>query len=169
MNFQKEIIIRKGTNNDIKSMYQLVEELAIHHKHNPDYISNSPEQMLADGFGEKPFFRFFVAEDNGEIVGTAIYYFTYSTWKGKSLYLEDLIITKSHRGKGIGKMFMEALSDEVIKCGAQKMKWQVAEDNHSAIGFYENIDAELDPDWINCELSRKQIVNSMKEKELVTT
>ncbi len=166
MSLKKEIIIRKGEESDVKKVFKLVEELAIYHKHDPAYIDNSPEQMLSDGFGNKSYFNFLVAEEDGEIVGTAIYYFTYSTWKGKSLYLEDLIITRSHRGKGIGSMFMEALSEEVIKTGAQKMKWQVAENNHSAIGFYENIKAELDPDWINCELSRKQIMEKSK-KELV--
>ena len=167
MSLKKKIIIRKGEESDVKEVFSLVEELAIYHEHDTEYIDNSPEQMLLDGFGNKPYFNFFVAEDEGKIVGTAIYYFTYSTWKGKSLYLEDLIITQSHRGLGIGKMFMEALSEEVIKTGAQKMKWQVAEDNHLAIGFYENIDADLDAEWINCELSRKQILaRTLKEPVL---
>ncbi|MEQ9438655.1 MAG: GNAT family N-acetyltransferase [Cyclobacteriaceae bacterium] len=163
------IIVRQGEKQDIESVFQLVEELAIHHKHDPDYISNTPQQMLEDAFGTKRYFEFLVAEENGKIVGASIYYFIYSTWKGKSLYLEDLIITKSHRGRGIGKLFMQALAEEAVALGAQKMKWQVADDNHGAIRFYERAAADLDENWINCELNREQLTDMVKaEEDLVT-
>lgn len=157
MSNSNKITIRKGKQTDVEAVYRLVEELAIYHQKDPEYINNSPLQMREDAFGEDRFFRFFVAEEDGKIVGAAIYYFIYSTWKGKSLYLEDLIITKTHRGRGIGKLFMEALARQAVDSGAQKLKWQVAEDNHSAIGFYEKLDADLDPEWINCELNREQL------------
>ncbi|SDK29048.1 L-amino acid N-acyltransferase YncA [Catalinimonas alkaloidigena] len=157
MNHSNGILIRQGEEKDIDAVYQLVEELAIYHKHDPNYIINSPEQMREDAFGENRYFRFFVAEENGHIVGATIYYYIYSTWKGKSLYLEDLIITESHRGRGIGKLFMQALAHQAVKNGASKMKWQVAEDNASAIRFYERVAADFDPEWINCELNREQL------------
>ncbi len=160
---KEDINIRKGTQNDIAAVYSLVEELAIYHKHDPDYIDNSPQQMLKDCAGSNPHFHFFVAEEQGKIVGTAIYYFTYSTWKGKSLYLEDLIITKTHRGRNIGTMFMQALAEEAVSNDAKKMKWQVAEDNERAIGFYEKMDADLDAEWINCELNRSQLETITEE------
>ncbi len=171
MEYSEKINIRKGKEEDIASVFRLVEELAVHHKHDPDYIDNTAAQMETDAFGKEPYFHFIVAEENGVIVGATIYYFIYSTWKGKSLYLEDLIITHSHRGKGIGKLLMQALADEAVAHGARKMKWQVAEDNDSAIGFYEKISADLDPDWINCELSHTQLeamcAVEEEEKELV--
>ena len=171
MKNSEKINIRKGKEEDIASVFGLVEELAVHHKHDPDYIDNTPVQMQKDAFGKEPYFHFIVAEEEGNIVGATIYYFTYSTWKGKSLYLEDLIITHSHRGKGIGKLLMQALAEEAVVHGARKMKWQVAEDNVSAIGFYEKIAADLDPEWINCELSHTQLeamsTGEKEEKELI--
>ena len=163
------ITVRRGEKQDIESVFQLVEELAVHHKHDPDYISNTPQQMLNDAFGTKRYFEFMVAEEHGKIVGATIYYFIYSTWKGKSLYLEDLIITKSHRGRGIGKLFMQALAQEAVAQGAKKMKWQVADDNHGAIRFYERTEADLDGNWINCELNHEQLAEMIeKEENLVT-
>nr|WKN36805.1 GNAT family N-acetyltransferase [Tunicatimonas sp. TK19036] len=163
------INVRQGEKQDIESVFQLVEELAVHHKHDPDYISNTPEQMLNDAFGTKRYFDFMVAEEDGKIVGATIYYFIYSTWKGKSLYLEDLIITESHRGRGIGKLFMQALAEEAVAQGAQKMKWQVADDNHGAIRFYERTAADLDSNWINCELNHSQLSDMVEANEDLVT
>ncbi len=155
---KEEIIIRRGTANDIKSLYSLVEENAIHHNLEPSAVQLNATQMLIDFTGERPSFLFFVAETEEKIVGAAIYYYTYSTFKGKSLYLEDLIITKVYRSKSIGKLLMQVLAEEAVQNDSQKMKWQVAEFNERAIKFYENkMDAELDNDWINCELNRTQL------------
>ncbi len=164
---QENIHLRKGVAADLPAVYKLVEELAVYHQHDPQYVENTPAQMRADFTADSPYFHFFVAEIDGDIVGTAIYYFTYSTWKGKSIYLEDLIITRAHRGKNIGTLLMQALAEEAVVAGAQKLKWQVAEDNTRAIGFYENMDADLDADWINCELNREQL-EQMSEELLVT-
>lgn len=164
MQEDQTITIREGVPADIRSVFRLVEELAVHHDVDPDFISNSEERMRRDAFGQRPAFSFFVAEEQGQVVGAAIYYFTYSTWKGKSLYLEDLIITGSHRGRGIGQLFMQALAAEAVNYGAQKMKWQVAENNAGAIRFYERSDADLDPNWINCELNHKQLQDIVQEQ-----
>ncbi|MGB3617141.1 MAG: GNAT family N-acetyltransferase [Catalinimonas sp.] len=161
-------IIRPGAPADIDTLYTLVEELAVHHQHDPDYIDNSPAQMRDDAFGPDRHFRFFVAEVEGEIIGAAIYYFTYSTWKGKTLYLEDLIITRAARGRGVGQKLMHALAEAGVAAGARKMKWQVAEDNAAAVRFYERLDADLDPAWINCELSYAQLAELSEGKLAVT-
>lgn len=158
------ISVRKGEKQDIEPVFKLVEELAEHHQQDPGYISNTPQQMMDDAFGTKRYFDFMVAVHDGRIVGATIYYFIYSTWKGKSLYLEDLIITRDYRGLGIGKLFMEALAKEAVELGAQKLKWQVADDNHGAIRFYERTDAGLDGNWINCELDREQLSRMVAEK-----
>lgn len=162
MQEDQNITIREGVPGDIQPVFRLVEELAVHHNVDPDHISNSAERMKKDAFGHRPAFQFFVAEEKGDIVGAAIYYFTYSTWKGKSLYLEDLIITGSHRGRGIGQLFMEALANAAVNNDARKMKWQVAEDNEGAIRFYERSDADLDPSWINCELNQRQLAEMLE-------
>lgn len=155
---KEEIIIRRGTANDIKSLYALVEENAIHHQLEVSAVKLDAAQMLIDFTKENPAFHFFVAEAEGNVVGAAIYYYTYSTFKGRSLYLEDLIITKAYRSRSIGKLLMQALAEEAVQNNAEKMKWQVAEFNQRAIKFYENkMDAELDNDWINCELNRSQL------------
>jgi GNAT superfamily N-acetyltransferase len=166
MQKNQAITIREGVLADIQPVFRLVEELAVHHDVAPDHISNSAERMEKDAFGHRPAFSFFVAEEEGKVVGAAIYYYTYSTWKGKSLYLEDLIITGSHRGRGIGQLFMQALANEAVNNGAQKMKWQVAEDNEGAIRFYERSEADLDPNWINCELNQQQL-SEMVEPEMI--
>lgn len=166
MKNSESIYVRCGRESDINSVFKLIEEQAIHHQVDIEAISNTPEQMRKDAFGSRKYLDFFVAEEAGQIIGAAVFYFTYSTWKGKSLYLEDLIITQSHRGRGVGQLFMQALAEEAVEKGAQKMKWQVAEDNHGAIRFYERSDADLDPNWINCELSHEQLADMAEETVL---
>lgn len=167
MHQQASITIRDGKESDIETIFTLVEEQAVHHQVDLDSISNTPKQMYQDAFGPRRYFDFLVAEENGNIIGVAVYYFIYSTWKGKSLYLEDLIITQSRRGQGIGQLFMQSLAEEAVKQGARKMKWQVADDNHGAIRFYERSSADLDPNWINCELDQEQLTGMIEEEAVL--
>src|SRR4051812_33569338 len=99
-------VIRKGTKQDLPALLQLIYELAEFEKA-PDAVTNTVADMEKDGFGDKPVFEFYVAELDGVIVGVALYFTKYSTWKGKGLYLDDLIVTEKHRGKGIGKMLLD--------------------------------------------------------------
>lgn len=142
---------------DVDNIYQLVEEQAVHHNVGLDEVKNTAEQMRQDAFGEDAFFKFLVAEHDGKVVGTAIYYFTYSTWKGKSLYLEDLIVKQGMRGLGIGQKLFEALAQEAERLNVSKVTWQVAEDNPKAIRFYERFDADFDEEWIYCTLESHQL------------
>lgn len=170
MMYDDPLKIRKGSIEDIDKIYQLVEEQAIHHKVELDDVKNTAEQMRQDAFGEDAFFKFLVAEHDGEVVGTAIYYFTYSTWKGKSLYLEDLIVKQGMRGLGIGQKLFEALAQEGERLNVSKVTWQVAEDNTKAIRFYERFDADFDEEWIYCTLESHQleaISSSVEEHEAV--
>jgi len=132
-------------------MFELVLELAIYEKA-PEQVTNTPEQMLTDGFGPNPLFGALVAEADGKIVGMSLYYFRYSTWKGKRLYLEDIIVTESYRGKGLGK----ALFDETIAHARQTdctgMMWQVLDWNEPAIEFYKKFGTRFDTGWWNCHL-----------------
>ncbi|MDJ1480351.1 GNAT family N-acetyltransferase [Cytophagaceae bacterium YF14B1] len=151
-----DIIIRKGTPEDIPSMLRLVKELAEYEKA-PDEVENTEEKMLEDGFGPQPVYGLIVAELEKEIVGISVYYFRYSTWKGKRLYLEDIVVTEPHRGKKIGRMLFNATMQVSLETNCNGMLWQVLDWNTPAIEFYKKYNAHFDGEWINCSLSKLQI------------
>ena len=150
--------IRKGEEKDMQSVFNLITELAVFEK-SGDKVSNTIEEMLEDGFGQNPIFEFYVAEFEGKVIGMSLYYMRYSTWRGRYLYLEDLIVTASHRGKGVGKKLLDCTVAEAKKRDASLMMWQVLDWNEPAIGFYKKIGAELDEEWINCTLSKEDLEN----------
>lgn len=150
------VIIRQGTPTDVPAAFTLVQELALFEKA-PHEVDNTPERMLQDGFSENPVFGFLVAELANQVVGISFYYFRYSTWKGKRLYLEDLLVTEQHRGKGIGKLLFDATIEIARKFNCNGMSWQVLDWNTPAIDFYKKYGAQLDGQWVNCSLSGKQI------------
>ena len=146
------IVIREGIKEDIQQVFDLIMELAIFEK-GEDEVINTPQKMLQEAFSKKPNFGFFVAEKNGKIVGTSIYYVRYSTWKGSTLYLEDLIVTERERGKGIGAELFNKTLELASKKGYQRLSWQVLNWNQQAIDFYKSFDATFDEEWINCHLN----------------
>lgn len=113
--------------------------------------------MMEDGFGPNPIYGFFVAERQGLIVGISLYYFRYSTWKGKRLYLEDIIVTEQARGTGLGKLLFERTMQFSIEAKCTGMMWQVLNWNKSAIDFYKKYDSKIDEEWLNCNLESAQI------------
>ena len=150
------ISIRKGVVEDLPQVLGLVKELAEYEKA-PAEVTVTLEDMARDGFGENPVFGFFVAENEERIVGISLYYIKYSTWKGKCVFLEDLIVNEPFRKYGIGRR----LFDEVVKVAkemnAKRMEWQVLDWNQPAIGFYKKLAANFDSEWINCKLTEEQI------------
>lgn len=150
------VIIRTGNQNDLPHVLDLVKELAVFEKA-PNEVEVTVNEMINWGFGKDKIFDFFVLEKNGIMVGIAVYYYKYSTWKGKCLFLEDIIITESERKNGFGKL----LFNEVVKVAkAQKvrrMEWQVLDWNTAAIEFYKKYNANLDGEWLNCKLTYEQI------------
>ncbi len=145
------ITLRKGKEEDLPYILELIKELAFFEKA-PEQVVNTVEQMKKDGFGANPVYWFFVAEAKGEIIGAAIYYLRYSTWKGVRLYLEDLIVTESARGLGAGKLLFESCITEGKAKGYSGMVWQVLDWNTPAINFYKKNNADLDGEWVNGSL-----------------
>lgn len=143
--------IRPALPADVPRLFALVTELAIYEKA-PEQVTNTPEQMLRDGFGDQPLFSAIVAEEDGVILGMSLYYFRYSTWKGKRLYLEDIIVTQSQRGRGLGKLLFEATVEAAHATQCTGMMWQVLDWNEPAIRFYEQFGTRFDGEWVNCHL-----------------
>lgn len=137
---------------DLPRAFELIQELALYERA-PEEVTNTLELMLQDGFGERPVFEFLVAEaEDGHIPGMSLYYWRYSTWKGKRLYLEDIIVSEPFRGQGIGKLLFDATIEQARQAGATGMMWQVLDWNEPAIRFYEKYAARMDGGWINCHL-----------------
>jgi len=143
-----EITIRKATKNDFSEVLSLIKELALFEKQ-PQEVTITLEQLEQDGFGEHPLYWIILAEENGGIVGMSFYYIRYSTWKGRCLYLEDLVVKEKYKQQGIGKLLFEATLKEAKKMDAKLMNWQVLDWNEPAIQFYKKFNAELDDEWIN--------------------
>ena len=140
------MIIRKATKNDMPSVLELIQELATFEKE-PDAVVVTVADLIRDGFSENPLFQCFVAEVDNEIIGMALYYYRYSTWKGKTIHLEDLIVKENKRGTGAGF----ALYKEIIKQGkaenVRRIEWNVLDWNTPAINFYEKSGAKVLGDW----------------------
>lgn len=148
--------IRKGIKADIPFALNLVKELARYEKA-PDEVEVTVEEMTEWGFGSDKQFDFFVAIENNVIVGLALYYYKYSTWKGKCLFLEDIIVTELQRGKGLGKLLFDKVVQVSKEQNVRRMEWQVLDWNTPAIEFYKKYDATLDGEWVNCKLTNHQL------------
>lgn len=150
------ITIRRGLKKDLPRVLELVKELA-EYERAPHEVINSVEQMEIDGFGPNPIYGFFVAENRTEIVGLSLYYWRYSTWKGKRLYLEDIIVTEKERGNQIGKKLFERTMQHTLDEKCSGMMWQVLDWNEPAINFYKKYGSIIQQEWMNCTLESSQI------------
>jgi GNAT superfamily N-acetyltransferase len=147
MTNNKSLIYRKGEKNDLKGVLALIHELAKFEKA-PQEVTLTLADLEEDGFGEKPIFGFFVAKEGEEILGFALYYEKYSTWKGRCLYLEDFYVQENHRRKGIGERLFNMVKEEARLRGSKRMEWQVLDWNEVGLSFYEKNGADLDGEWI---------------------
>jgi GNAT superfamily N-acetyltransferase len=157
-------LIRAGKIEDLPRVLELIYELAVYEKA-PEQVINTVEMMEKDGFGPNAVFRFFVCEkeDSGEIIGTEIYYYRYSTWKGKRIYLEDLIVTESERAQGAGKLLFDRIMEKGLEEGCTGMMWQVLDWNEPAINFYKKYyNATLEAGWLNAHLQDYEIKTLLK-------
>ena len=156
------IVIRKGKKSDLPRVLELIKELAEYERAAHEVI-NTVELMEQDGFGPNPIFGFFVAEYENRIEGISLYYWRYSTWKAKRLYLEDLVVSEAVRGKGIGKLLFDRTMQHALDENCSGMLWQVLDWNEPAINFYKKYGSKIDGEWMNCTLERQQIEVLLKK------
>ena len=142
--------IRAAKLGDEQAIFALIQELALYEKA-PEQVSNTAEQLRIDLF-QSFLCEAIVAENNKEIIGFALYYTAYSTWKGVSLYLEDFYVKENHRKNGVGNMLFEKVVEIAKDKKVKRMDWQVLEWNALALGFYEKKEAELSSEWVNGRL-----------------
>jgi GNAT superfamily N-acetyltransferase len=148
-----DIKIRRAQKNDCAPMLELIKELAVYEKA-PEEVTVDFDHFVESGFGENPVWFAFVAEVEQKVVGFALYYIRYSTWKGQRLYLEDILVNEPLRGKGIGKLLFDQLIREAAEKKLNGMVWQVLEWNEPAINFYKKYEGvSFDSEWVNCSLN----------------
>jgi GNAT superfamily N-acetyltransferase len=144
--------IRKATPDDVPAILRLVKELAAYERE-PDAVVATEDDFLRDGFGEKALFRCHLATWNREPIGFALWFFTFSTWRGKRcLHLEDLFVDPAHRGRGAGLGLMKTLAREAVEAECARFVWQVMDWNEPAIAFYEKLGADVMKEWIAVRL-----------------
>ena len=159
LSFQKKdmnFIVRKSTSEDMPPVLALIKELATFEKA-PDEVEMTSELLAKEGFGENPIFNCFVVENNSEIIGMALVYLRFSTWKGRSLHLEDLIVKESMRGKGIGKALYTKVMEYAFENHFKRVEWAVLNWNVEAIKFYEQTGANVMKDWYIAQMNEAGI------------
>jgi len=142
-------VIRRAVQEDCPRLLELIRELAIYERA-PEEVTVSLSHFEESGFGSHPVWWAFVAEVDHVVVAFALYYIRYSTWKGQRMYLEDILVTKEMRGKGLGRLLFGRLIDEAREKQLNGIVWQVLNWNESAMKFYENYQTVFDAEWINC-------------------
>ncbi len=137
--------------NHLEFIFDMIKGLAAYEKA-PEQVTLSLDQLKLDGFGDSPLFNAIILELDDLPVGFSLFYNRYSTWKGKSLYLEDLYILPEHRGNGLGKDAMLYLAKLAIDTNCGRFEWQCIDWNEPAINFYKSLKADIDGEWLNCRL-----------------
>lgn len=149
---EKDLIIREAGEADCTQMLALIRELALYEEA-PEEVTVSLEEFIDAGFGNKPVWWAYVAEHQGKIVGISLFYIRYSTWKGRRLYLEDIVVTEAMRGQGIGKKLFDTTVAYGKKHRLKGMVWQVLDWNKPAIEFYKKYKADFDEKWLNVSIN----------------
>lgn len=149
-------LIRKAVVEDVPSIYGLIQELAVFEKE-PEAVEITLKDLEKDGFGDQPKFEAFVAELEGEIVGMALFYYRYSTWKGKTIHLEDLIVKETARGKGLGRKLYNEVLNYAYQQQLKRVEWAVLDWNTPAVEFYQNSGAEVFDDWRVVQMDEGQL------------
>jgi len=149
-----KVIIRKGIKSDMPSALQLINELAVFEKE-PDAVEVRLEDLENDGFGTQPLFECYVAELDDEIVGMALFYPRYSTWKGPTIHLEDLIVQEDKRQLKIGGQLYKKVIEHAYNLGVKRIEWNVLDWNTPAVNFYKSTGANVMNEWCNVQMDQK--------------
>jgi GNAT superfamily N-acetyltransferase len=155
--------IRKGNQDDMQAVLGLIQELADFEKE-PDAVLITVADLVRDGFGTNPLFQVFVAEVESEIVGIALYYYRYSTWKGKTIHLEDLVVKDKMRGTGVGYALYSEIIKQAKKDQVRRIDWNVLDWNTTAIQFYENSGAKVLDEWRVAQMDEVAITYFVENK-----
>ncbi len=161
-----KLIIRNAYNQDMAQVLDLIKELATFEKE-PDAVVVTVEDLQNEGFGKNPLFTCFVAELNKEIVGMALCYFRFSTWKGRTVHLEDLIVKEALRGKGIGEKLYAEVLKFAYKNKVKRVEWAVLNWNTPAIKFYERTGATVLKDWYIAQMDEQALKKYVKNNESI--
>ncbi len=153
---KENVRIRPAEEIDCPAVFELIKELALFEKAAGEVDINA-EELARDAFGDAKIVQIFVAEIDGDIVGAALVYEKYSTWKGRCLHLEDLIVQESARGAGIGSLLFQEMIKLCKSCDYKRMEWQVLDWNEPAIEFYKKYGATFLDDWTDCRLTASDI------------
>ncbi|WP_283640449.1 GNAT family N-acetyltransferase [Mesonia mobilis] len=151
-----EFQVRKATKNDMPSVLKLINELAVYERE-PDAVEVTVADLERDGFGDQPLFNCFVAEAEDKIVGMALFYNRYSTWKGKTIHLEDLIVNEDYRGKGIGVQLYKKVMQFALEENIKRVEWVVLDWNTPAVNFYKNTGASVFSEWDTVQFDQDSI------------
>lgn len=154
--------IRKATPEDMNQVLDRIRELAVF-ENEPNAVVITVDDLVRDGFSSQPLFHCFVAEEKGELLGIALYYYRYSTWKGKTIHLEDLIVKEQHRGKGIGFALYKTVIQQGKTDGVRRIEWAVLDWNSPAIEFYEKSGAKVFTDWRVAQMDENSIANFLAQ------
>lgn len=157
-----DIQVVKAEKSDLKGTLSLIKELAIY-ENAEDEVELSLAELEEDGFGKNPVYGLLVAKDKGEVIGIALYYLKYSTWKGKCIYLEDLVVREKYRKQGVGKKLFDKMISIAKELKVKRLEWQVLDWNKYAISFYKKYNAVLDDEWLNGKLTFEQIQSYKKQ------
>lgn len=148
------ITIRKAQSTDLEAIHDLVRELAVYEKAEPEFVATLADYQKDFAAGV---FSCHVATVDGQVAGMALYYMTYSTWKGKMLYLEDFVVSESYRRLGLGQMLFDAFLEEAKKQECRLVKWQVLDWNEPALHFYRKNNAVIEKEWWNGKIFLTQL------------
>lgn len=148
--------IREGKKEDMPEVLNLIKELA-HFEKEPEAVVVTVADLQEDGFGASPLFKTYVAEMDNKIVGMALFYPRYSTWKGPTIHLEDLIVTQSKRSLNIGKELYKKVIAYGFSKGVRRIEWVVLDWNAPAIEFYKKTGAVVLQDWNTAQMDESAI------------
>lgn len=159
-----EIILREGEKSDMPAVLSLIQELADFEKE-PEEVEVTVSDLERDGFGETPAFKVFVAEEGAKVIGMALFYERYSTWKGRSIHLEDLIVKKEYRGKGIGKALYTKVLTYAHAKKLRRVSWEVLDWNKVAVDFYISTGARILEGWQVVHMNEKSLEAFVKQEQ----